>query len=539
MDVYYVSLQPSLRILGRNAFTRTDEHSGFSLLQAAVFQGDYDTVTKASVHLESFVEEMNCRTTGGKASIFPGKSAADILSAVKGRMGSHLIGDIYIEFVDTEITLCKLHSCAKRSDIEMAIELVLNDGIDVNVAAKRNITPLLWASTVASSLSIKTLIDLGADVNAQTFQGSSFCFSGSTALHFAIHGNNAAVVKVLLTNNANASVRDYWGDTPLRISTREGFANVSQLLIDSACEINARNNSDESPLQSAVHSNNLAHVELLLKNNANADVRDYSGDTPLHISSLKGFTNISQLLIDSGCEINARNNSNESPLHSAVLGKNVAGVELLLKKNANTDIRNYLGNTPLHISSLKGFANISQLLIDSGCEINARNNVDESPLHSAVHSNNLAHVELLLKNNANADVRDYSGNTSLHISSLKGFTNISQLLIDSGCNKNLKNKVGKTPLDVEPFSLRSGDLEEGKGDKGYALLKSFLESEDENDPLMNQPTHSTMPSPIVFELKEQSSIEGSGILLKNRQELSSSEESKSKIGKEEVRTPRV
>ena len=148
----------------------------------------------------------------------------------------------------------------------------MNDGIDVDVPAERNITPLLWAITAASSSSIKTLIDLGADVNAQAFQGSSVFFSGSTALHFAILGNNAAVVKLLLTSNVNANVRDYWGDSLLHMSMREEFTNISQLLIDSGCQINARNNSGESPLHSAVHSANLAHVELLLKNNANADV---------------------------------------------------------------------------------------------------------------------------------------------------------------------------------------------------------------------------------------------------------------------------
>ena len=124
------------------------------------------------------MEEMNGRTTGEKASIVPGKSAADILSAVKGRKGSRSrIDTIYKEFVETDVTLTKLYSCAKRNDVEMAIELVLNHGIDVNVSGKRNIAPLLWASPAASSLSIKTLIDLGADVNAEIDQDklSFFC----------------------------------------------------------------------------------------------------------------------------------------------------------------------------------------------------------------------------------------------------------------------------------------------------------------------------------------------------------------------------
>ena len=121
-------MQPGLRTLGRRAFTRTDEHSGFNLLQAAVLEGDYDTAEKASVHLESFVEEMNCRTTGEKASIFPGKSAADILSGrsktisgtykvfVKASRESFKTLEIYPEFVETEKTLTKLHSCAKGND---------------------------------------------------------------------------------------------------------------------------------------------------------------------------------------------------------------------------------------------------------------------------------------------------------------------------------------------------------------------------------------------------------------------------------------
>ena len=307
------------------------------------------------------------------------------------------------------------------------------------------------------------------------------------------------------------------------------------------------------------------------------DVRDYSGNTPLHISSLKGFTNISQLLIDSGCEISARNKRDETPLHSAVHSNSLAHVELLLKNNANVDVRDNFENTPLHISSLKGFTNISQLLIDSGSMVNKRNHWDETPLHSAVRGNNLAHVELLLKNNANRDVQDRWGNTPLHISTRQGFFNISQL-IDPGCNKNLKNKAGRTPLNVEPSFLLLGSLEEppgldepplrsaivGKRRSGLLLEKQRqLSSSEEyepgatrkhpidtrglsrrvssgkDDPRMKQPTSSTHPSPMPGKLKEQSSAEGSGTLLKDLQELSSSEESKLLIGKKKGRTPGV
>ncbi|XP_015765570.1 PREDICTED: receptor-interacting serine/threonine-protein kinase 4-like, partial [Acropora digitifera] len=210
---------------------------------------------------------------------------------------------------------------------------------------------------------------------------------------------------------------------------------------------------------------------------------------------------------------------------------------LLLRNNADANVQDNVGNTPLHISTRKRFCDISQLLVHSGCKINVRNDDGETPLHSAVGGNNVAHVNLLLRNNADANIQDNQGNTPLGISTRDGFFNISQLLIDSGCNKNLKNREGKTPLHLEPlpcfppFPAYPGDSQEAKGNEGYTFAppkvfrrKSFFESEDFDDPWMNQPTMSTLSSPIVSKLKEKKSIEGSGILLEERQELLSSEE---------------
>ena len=455
----------------------------------------------------------------------------------------------------------------------MAIELVLNDGMDVNVPAKGDITPLIWASPAASRFSVKTLIDLGADVNAQTFQKSFFGFCSGTALRFAIHGNNVAVVKMLLANNADANVFDQQGNTVLHLSIFKRFFNISQLLIESGSEINVGNNKGETPLYCAVLDGNVVGVKLLLKNNADTNIQDRSGNTPLHRSTLEGFSNISRLLIDSGCKINRGNSDGETPLFSAVHAKKVADVELLLQNDADANIQDTSGNTPLHISTFKGFSTISQLLIDSGCKINRRSFTGGTPLHSAVHGKNVAEVELLLKNYADTNMQDCQENTPLHISTCKGFSNISQLLIKSGCKINVRGFMGETPLHcavrsknvadvklllknnadgniqdnfgnaplhissrdgfsnisqllmdssgnknlknrVEPFSLRfGGDLEKDKGNNTYASLTSFRERidfESEDDPWMNQRTLSTLSLPTVSKRGEQSSTEGSG-----------------------------
>ncbi|KAK2561264.1 Ankyrin-1 [Acropora cervicornis] len=488
--------RPSLRTLGRMAFTRTDEHSGLNLLQAAVLEGDYDTVKNASAHLENFVEEMNRRTTGEKAFPFGGESAAEILSVriekiwrtcrefdegeeflkvYKELFESKKPFEMYKKFLETDVTLTKLHSCAKGNDVEMAIELVLNYGLDANVPAERNITPLLWASTAASSLSIKTLIDLGADVNAKAFVNRTCCFYGSTALHSAILGNNAAVVKVLLANKADASISDQQGNTALHSSTSKQLYDISQLLIDSGCQVNGSNYECETPLYSVIRGNDIAHVQLLLKNNAAANFQDRRGNTPLHISTREGFSNISRLLINAGCKINESNACGETPLYSAIRGNNKADVQLLLKNNADANFQNPRKDTPLHVSTGEGFSDISQLLIDGGCKISG-----ETPLYSAIRGNNKADVQLLLKNNADANFQDTLRNNPLHISTGKGFSDISQLLIDAGCKVNGSNHKGETPL----YSATRGN------NKAHVqlLLKN---NADENfrDTLRNNPLH--------------------------------------------------
>ena len=154
------------------------------------------------------------------------------------------------------------------------------------------------------------------------------CFR--TALQSASHGNNAAVVKVLLANKADANIADQQGNTALHSSIFQRSFYISQMLIGSGCKINCRNDMGETPLHFAVRGKNAADVELLLMNNADANVQDILGKTPLHISTGRGFSDLSQLLIDSaGCDVNARNSRGETPLYSAVRAKNVTDIEVL------------------------------------------------------------------------------------------------------------------------------------------------------------------------------------------------------------------
>ena len=145
-----------------------DEQSGFNLLQAAVFEGEYDIVLKAAGLLDNFVKEMELTKTGNNAKNFPGKTAFDILSLIERKLLNHYgIRRLYEECAKDNSRLTELQWGTCNDDAEQAVELVLNDDVDVNAQASgKGYTALLWASRSSSSQFIETIIDLGADVNA-------------------------------------------------------------------------------------------------------------------------------------------------------------------------------------------------------------------------------------------------------------------------------------------------------------------------------------------------------------------------------------
>ena len=175
-------------------FLHIDARSGFNRLQAAVFHGDYDTLRKTfNTYLGNFVQEMDFKKTGSQAKAFPGKTALEILLALQDKgEGNVEIEELYKGCVEKIDTLTELHFCQDNSDVEKAVEIVLNEGVDINIPGKSNRTPLLWASVSASGEFIKTLIDLGADVNAQRTDDKV------APLYMAAFWNNYVAVDILL-----------------------------------------------------------------------------------------------------------------------------------------------------------------------------------------------------------------------------------------------------------------------------------------------------------------------------------------------------
>ena len=164
--------------------------SGFNLFHAAVFERDIDIISKASVLLDNFVKEMENVKTRNSAEFFAGKG----------------LYRIYEECAEDNRRLTELQWGTCIDDAEQAVELVLNDGVDVNASGSDNdYTALLHASRSSSIQFIETLIDLGADVNAQRRE------TKVTPLLLAADCNNYMASCLLVEHGTEVNVQDRYG----------------------------------------------------------------------------------------------------------------------------------------------------------------------------------------------------------------------------------------------------------------------------------------------------------------------------------------
>ena len=232
-----------------------DTRSGFNMLTAAVAEGNYDVVFEAHV-LSSHLE------------IPMGISAvADTLANLETkRPGHHKIEKCYRETVDIVNSLSELHRCIRGNDAEKAVELVLNDGLDINTPALCNRTPLLWASISSSGEFIETLIDLGANVNAQRTDDKV------TPLILSAHWNNFMAVNLLLDHGADVNIASADGNSPLHTAVSKGFFDITKLLVQKGSNVNLRNKEGRTPLFLGIKNKQKQLIKLLIENEADVTI---------------------------------------------------------------------------------------------------------------------------------------------------------------------------------------------------------------------------------------------------------------------------
>lgn len=206
---------------------------------------------------------------------------------------------------------------AKGLDTQEEIEQVkrlLLAGADIETKTSRyNETPLHMAATYGKTEIVRTLVKLGADIEARDrFQ--------STPLHEAAKFNRPDIIDVLIEFKADKEARNSLGETPLyaavdysgdRVNSKalkalaKHRANIQAIPTQSQCRY--------TPLHRAVEKGRLKLIQTLLDLGADKEARwKILNGTPLHLAASCGNPEVIRILIKHGADLKAQNENGET-----------------------------------------------------------------------------------------------------------------------------------------------------------------------------------------------------------------------------------
>lgn len=410
-----------------------DQRSGFSLLHAAILEGRYGTVVTTGIFVNDVLREMAYVSTGKHAKSFASKTGYEILTQLDRRETSKIKA-----FLDREVekagTLTELHRCGDNDDAELAVELVLHHGIDVNSVAKGGRTPFLWVSARCSSVIAKTLIDLGADTNAQR---EDKC----TSLILATHWNNYMTIRLLTQTGIDTDILADKSNSALHISAMKGLVNIALFLIEAGCNVNLQNSSGKTSLHLAVQHKHGHLVKLLLENNADVNIRD-TYDPKEHLYLVRGknkgepvwnYVEVKRALtglLDKRVAANRVHLASFGSVLASGSGKDPPDdTKKKVRERVDAQVtKETKDKTALHCACGVSAVEVIDMLIEHGADCNARDANGFTPLHMAAISGNMEVVQKLVEHNVDVNLTTADGKDAAHYARLNEEWEIEQYL---------------------------------------------------------------------------------------------------------------
>lgn len=159
----------------------------------------------------------------------------------------------------------------RRGNPEEIHQAVLS-GMDVNARNVFGSTPLVQGISQGWKVKvIKTLIEMGADVNARME-------NNWTPLMIAAQAGNAVIVSLLLEAGADVDAKNRFGCTALMYAAGGETPDVVKLFLEKGVEINTRDNNGRTPLLWAMERSSSPEViSLLLEAGVDTTLVDNQG----------------------------------------------------------------------------------------------------------------------------------------------------------------------------------------------------------------------------------------------------------------------
>ena len=368
---------------------------------------------------------------------------------------------------------------------------------------------------------VRALLAKKADVNAPQADGT-------TALLWAVHHENVALVTDLLRAGANATAANRAGATPMYLASFLGNGAIMDALLKHGVDVNATFlRHGETALMFAARSGRPEAVKLLLEAGAQVDAKETMRQTTaLMWAAEQGHGDVIELLAAAGADINANTIVEEAeqrrgvsyeqgdnfhtggvtPLVLAARQGHLEAVRALADNGADLDKASGDGSTAMLVAIQNGHYHVARYLVEQGADINKANEKAWTPLYLAVKHRNLEtgtipvpnqnqafdFITLLLERDVDVNARvgfnteirngqratwfEEDGATAFMRAALCGDIEVMKMLLAKGADPHVATKDGTTALmAASGVGYSEGFIHYRSPEESLAAVKLLLE----------------------------------------------------------------
>ncbi|XP_048244343.1 serine/threonine-protein phosphatase 6 regulatory ankyrin repeat subunit C-like isoform X2 [Haliotis rufescens] len=274
---------------------------------------------------------------------------------------------------------------------------------------------------------------------------------GDSLLHFASKGGNTAIVKhVLTTSNINS--RGEYGWTAAMNAADYGHQSVFDLLVSNQADLTLMDTYGDSLLHLACRGGNTAIVQHVLSP-SNINSRGTHGWTAVMQAAVTGHQSVFDLLVSNQADLTLVDTDGNSLLHLACQGGNTAIVQHVLSPS-NINSRGMHGHTPVMMAAVSGHQSVFDLLVSNQADLTLMDTYGDSLLHLACGGGgNTAIVKHVLSpSNINSTGR--YGWTAAMKAAVNGHQSVFDLLMSNQADLTLVDTDGDSLLH---FASKGGN----------------------------------------------------------------------------------
>jgi ankyrin len=243
---------------------------------------------------------------------------------------------------------------------------------------------------------VRAFVSRKADVNAPQADGT-------TALHWAVHWNDAEAVALLLRAGAKVGTANRFGSSPLAEAATAGNAALLKTLLDAGADAKALSTLDgETVLMSAARTGNVEAVRLLIDRGADVNARErYKGQTALMWAASERHAPIVKLLLEHGADWKVRSFDRETKPPKLSAASSISPIPRG-------------GFTALMFAGREGDLESARIMLDAGVDINYGDIDNNTPLVAAIMNKQYTLAKFLIDRGADVTIADSGGRTALY-----------------------------------------------------------------------------------------------------------------------------